>query len=197
MADNILDSLDYYSLLDAALKNKTDAVLSNGKPEHARFIIQRFLEHAKGTVRLFSGELKRKFDDVQIYESATIINAARGFLAHDDTRLAILLQKNIDAEGGDAKIHPLIHALHATAQWGDLKGKLEVRRVSAEDWQWLCDAGFSYHWMVMDTDAYRLETECEKAKASVNFGDQKMAEGLARLFDRLFDSGDSIFPLPA
>lgn len=189
MADSILDSLDYYSLLDAALENKTDAVLSNGRPEHARFIIQRFLEHAKGTVRLFTGQLKRTFNGVQIYEDKTIRKVAKEFLGREGTRLAILLQNDIDVEEGEAENHPLVKDILEAAQRHELKGTLEIRKASDNDVEWLCTSDFPYHWMVMDEEAYRLETECEQAKASVNFGDPKMAEALAKLFDRIFANG--------
>ena len=194
--DNILDSFDYYLLLDAALEQKIDAVLSNGKPEHARFIIQRFLEHADTTVRLVSGKLTKVFDGVNVYGHEKIKEAAKKFLRREGTQLSILLQEGIDAEGENAENHPLVQEIRALEQRHELEGKLEIRKASDEDVANYLESEFPYHWMVMDKDAYRLETDCEQAKASVNFGDPRMAEGLAEFFDRMFDRGTLLISLP-
>lgn len=197
MANDILDSFDYYAILDVALENKIDAILRNGRPEHARFIIQRFLERADTTVRLLSGKLSKVFEGVNVYGHEDIKESAKGFLRRDGTQLNILLQEEIDGGAGNIENHPLVQELRALEKRHELKGKLDIRRASEEDVKRYLESDFPYHWMVMDESAYRLETDCQQAKASVNFGDPRMAKGLAEFFDRIFENGTRLIHLPA
>ena len=50
----------------------------------------------------------------------------------------------------------------------------------------------------MDNHAYRLETDIKKARAYVNFADEKTATALATIFDRLlYPNGTKLINISA
>lgn len=178
------DERKYFEIIDQACLSKKDALLSNGRPEHAVYIIHKFLENAQQKVRLFSGQLLCTLEDVSVYGNPYIIEAAKAFLREPRTTLSVILEKEIDvAPEKSPQDHPLIQAVVAAKEEEAIQGSLKVYRVLEEFSKILKESNFAYHWMVMDEQAYRLENDTEKATAFVNFGDTVKATRLGNLFD--------------
>lgn len=172
----------YFDHVDQALEAHENVIISNGKPEHAVFLIHRFLSNAKAVVRLFSGKLSQTYGNVQIYGNAHVSDAASKALG-EGVDIRIVLEDSIDAEHEEAENHPLVRLAREMDAAGTLKGSLRIYKASAKAHEFLDD--FRYHWMTMDDRAYRLETEPEKAKAHVNFGDSDMVSSLSDIFDNV------------
>lgn len=48
---------EYGALIDAALGEKSDVIISNGKPENVRYLLTKFLENANKSVFIYSPQL--------------------------------------------------------------------------------------------------------------------------------------------
>ena len=180
------DAKTYFGIIDKACAEKKDALLSNGQPAHAVYIIRKFLENARQSVRLFTGQLLCALEDVPVYQNMHIIKAARTFLGKSGTTLSVILEKEIDVPlGGQLQDHPLIQAVAAAKEKGEIQGSLKVYQALEEHLNILRETNFAYHWMVMDEQAYRLEKDTEKATAFVNFGDTDRAARLSSFFDSI------------
>ena len=182
----------YFDAIDAALENKDKRYISNGRPEHAAFLVHRFLKNAEQTVRIYSGSLSRSLDGVDVYGAAHIVEAAQAFLGRGG-RIQIVVQNGVDSPSGESiEAHPFLRSAEGVEQGeGKRQGSLVVKKATVSN------ALTAYHWMVMDESAYRLETDIESAKAHANFGTPKVATQLAQLFDELlYVSGETLFEWP-
>ena len=179
------DEQDYFLAVDEALADSIDRLISNGKPQHAAYLIEKFLDHAQQVVRIFSGRLARTVNGVEVYGNDKIL-AAIDKLLKKGASLHIVLQQDIDLRTGETWTdHPVAQLASRLRKKGVMNGVLDIRKASKGSLAYLKDKDFPYHWMVMDESAYRLETDTKKAKAHANFGDDEMAGKLARIFDRL------------
>ena len=178
------DQAWYFNGIDKALREGRDLNISNGKTEHAVFLIQRFLANASSVIRLLSGCLRQKSrEGVDIYSNPHVLDAAKRALG-SGVKVVVVLQAEMDAEDGQAVKHPLVRSALELQRGGGLTGALAVFRATDRSMDWLREAELQYHWMTMDDRAYRLETEIEKAKALVNFGKPKTVASLNAVFDR-------------
>lgn len=174
---------EYRTLIDRASDSKADLVISNAQPDHASYAVAKFLENAKRVVRIYSSSLQRFADvrgtTVPVFASDDVIEAARSFLARDDTVLMVLTDDDLDLDGNGE--HPLIRLATDMQQQPDgLRGTLWIAKAPP-------GAGAKYahggHWQVMDTAAYRLEHDPYSRDAHVNFGSPGVAGNLARIFN--------------
>jgi len=179
------DEREYFHAVDEALAGSIDQIISNGKPQHAAYLLEKFLAHAQQVVRIFSGRLARTVNGVEVYGNAQVLAAAERLLKQGAS-LRIVLEEGIDLRTGETVTdHPVERLACRLRNDGTMKGVLDMRQASKDSLDHLKSRDFKYHWMVMDESAYRLETDLRKAKAHANFGDGEMAGKLARIFDRL------------
>ena len=173
---------EYRLVVDEAVGNATDMPISNGRPEHAVYLMQKMLEDAKEVVRIFSGKLTREFEGVSAYGGDEILDAARAFLSRGG-KMKVLLEKPIDVDRGQNWTdHPLVKMALSVSN----SSHFEVKQVPDKELEELREAKVLYHWITVDQRAYRLELDTEKAKAIANFGNPKTARALVVLFDGLF-----------
>ena len=179
------DERRYFHYVDEALARREDKVISNGRVEHAAYIIHKFLTHAESKVRLYSGKLSRRYNGFRVFDNDHVIQAAKKFLAHPGCELMIAIESGVDVESGESVAdHPFVRAIEEAHRSGQIHGRLEIRQAPEAGKTFLQNHNFRNHWMVMDDAAYRLETNTGQAGAHVNFNDRKMARALALLFDR-------------
>ena len=188
------DARTYFGIIDQACAAKKNALLSNGQPAHAVYIIHKFLENADRNVRLYSGNLRRELGGVMVYGNPHIVDDVLTFLKNSNASLSVVLEGEIDIPPNDEPCdHPLIRAMRSAKEKGEIQGHLRVCRALEEHVKILRDSDFDYHWMVMDDQAYRLENEKDKAKAFVNFGNADKAARFGSLFDKIAEYGEVLY----
>ena len=180
----------YFGEVDRAFAASEDISISNGRPEHAIYLIHKFLTHARSVVRLFTGSLSRNHNGVVAYANPHITHAVRTFLARPASQLLVVAQKDIDVDEGESpEDHPLVLAAKEAERTGQLRGVLELSRASPDAIKALRVGNVLHHFMLMDKRAFRLETDPHQATAFVNFGDQSTVDVLTSIFDDLLCSG--------
>lgn len=173
----------YFHKVDSALERGTNLLFSNGLPEHAVYLIEKFFTNAKEEVRLFSGSLSRAIRDVEVYGNPKVAAAVEKMLS-SGVSLQVVLHNAIDVDEHESWVdHPLVRIKNRLKREGRLSGSLHIRQCSQDGIRHLEKFKFLNHWMVMDRTAYRLETDIRRARAHVNFGDREMAGILADIFD--------------
>ena len=179
----------YYEIVDQAFESEHKRLISNGQPEHAAYLVRKFFEGAERHIRLFSGHLKRNVDDVPMFSSPDIIKAAKGFLRKPGAMLDIVLAGGIDvSEGGEPEDHPLLAAIRYESNWGFLRGTLTLSMAGE------VDKGFQ-HFLLMDDRAVRVETDSEKVKAIVAFGDDALCSAAAGKFGQIVDRAQRVLAI--
>ena len=181
----------YCKVVDDMFDSAEDFAISNGKPEHAAYLIYKFLRNAKSSVSLFSGCLEQVKDGVPIYRDPHILDAARRFLRRSGSMLRIVLQNPIDAASADQ--HPLVEAIWRDSEAQQTRGTLEIRQASAGVISGLKRGEFLYHFLVMDGRAHRVETDPHKPEAFANFGDRPYSEALEDLFDGIWAASEPVW----
>ena len=173
----------YFGIVDSALEASENLAISNGKPQHAVYLLHAFLANTERTLRVHSGRLARFIDGgkVAAFEDPAVLDGAHTLLSRQGAGFQALIEA--DLEGPD---HPLVELAKDMKTKGTLRGKLEIRKASANAKKALNDANFRFHWMVMDRRAFRLETDPERGRATVNFGDIQNARALDMAFNALW-----------
>ena len=185
----------YFTTVDEAFVAKQDQVISNGKAQHAAYLIHKFLSEASQCVRLLSGNLPLVSGGTPMFSSVHIVSAAQCFLAKPGSSLKIVVEKPLEI---DPSLHPLTWGIEYLKRCGALEGTLDIRQADDASLQLLRDDGFYHHWMTMDGWAYRLETDPNKAEAIVNFGNPDFASALEVFFDDgLFEVGERLVAVAA
>ena len=171
----------YFNQIDLALEESLNLPLSNGKPAHAVYLIDMLLRNATKNIRLYSGNLRQVWDDIDVYRHEVILDAVSVLLKRG-ADLFITLEEDID--GGSVMEHPLVRSAFKWNDEGLMKGLLDIRQADQSSIAYLEERDFNHHWMVMDEQAYRLEADTGDIKAHVNFGDEVVGEALTKIFDR-------------
>ena len=178
------DERRYFRGIDQAMRNRTNVIISNGKVEHAVYLLAKFFKGTMGTIRLFSGNLRRNMNGVSVFEHDHILTSAQALLKRG-CEIRVVIEDDLDAPDGVPGNHPLAAMSSELAQSGQMKGRLRIRAANETGIAFLKDNDFLHHWQVMDKQAYRLETKDDGVvvKAHVNFGDADTADALAHIFD--------------
>ena len=73
----------YFKLIDKAIEHPEDNVISNGKPAHAVYLLNKFFETAKHSIKIYTGNLARTFDGVMAYADPQMAKSAVKFLSQE------------------------------------------------------------------------------------------------------------------
>lgn len=182
----------YFDYVDWMILTNRDEWMSNAKPEHAVYIMQKFFENATERVRVFTGKLKQQQDDVAVWSDQGVIQAAHEFLSKARTQLLIVAdERKIDAEYPN--LHPFLHTLR---KFAGQSNKMQIRSANKVSIDFLDKHDLRKHFMLMDNRGIRLETNQEKTKAHVNFNNKRtVEEQYSWIFDDvLFSVGHPLFP---
>lgn len=136
---------------------------------------------------MVSGALPAMFSDFHM------IAAVMNFMERPGTALRILVQGGLEAGGGLVR-HPMVRAVEALRERGEMMGSPTVQLLSDAWWTSMRKRGMPWHWATMDVAAYRLKLDVDKPGAIANFGDPAFAQGLADAFDAIAAdrSGNSV-----
>lgn len=179
----------YFDMIDRAVANNDERVISNGKPAHAVYIMCKFLELAKDRVIINTGKLRRRFNGVLAYEEPGLITRAINFLRRGG-HLDILIVDELDIDPEQSiTTHPLLKALSET----DIgSGKVNVHRLDGD-----MTGTDAYHFIVVDGRYVRLEVKPEEAEAYVRLHDPETGSLLTRIFGDRVLLGTKLLSIPA
>ncbi|MDE0002521.1 MAG: hypothetical protein OXQ29_07490 [Rhodospirillaceae bacterium] len=176
----------YFRLIDDALKYKANRKIKNTKPAHTVYILNKFFSCARREVRIYTGRLSRSIGALRAYADPDIVGSAIEFLRREDSRLSIVILGEPDVEPGQPiGSHPLLVAI---SQADGIRGSVRVARGDPSEWK-----EFPYHFMIMDSEAVRIEFDGNCTDAAARFGDAHFTARLVRVFDELERSGTPLF----
>ena len=175
----------YFAMVDSACENHENSVISNGKAVHAIYLLYKLIANAKSEIRVLTGKLAPTLDDgrYHAYSDPKIIEAAAEFAANGGV-LRILFA---DGSEEDRNTHPFIRNVFERVP----NAKLELGMPDNDVW-----GESDPHFITMDEEAYRFETNTMTKQALANFGDKELSRELTKLFDVLWEGGTKI-PLTA
>ena len=150
----------------------------NASVEHASVVIENLFAEARRKVDVLSGSF-----NVRVYGRASVVEEAKLFLASSvNNRLRIILEE--DSPEARA-IHPFFKACSELP-------RVELR-VAPQDVQEL----YGFHFVLMDDDSYRFESDKTKASAVAAFGHQQGAENLDAIYESLWEKCNPVEVIPA
>lgn len=155
------------------LASKRDgSPIFNSSLSHAAVLAEAMFEFGHKEVCIFSGKL-----NANVYGTPEIINRARLFLADPITKIRVIVE-NPDAI--DKRDHPFVAAF-------DGRDDVEIRALEAD-----VAKQTPYHYVVMDSDSYRFESDKTEPVAIAAFGDTKGGKNLQAVFDNLWNSSTKL-----
>jgi len=183
----------YCDLVDEILLNRTDKEISNGKPEHAVYLMSKLFGLATTKIRLYSDHLKHAVpviggidgDVIDLYGEKEVIKNAIEFLKSPSASLEIVIENDI----ANLEQHQLVKTIKKAKEQGLIQGKFEIKKINQSGLKWLKDNDFLNHFLVADDHAYRIEIDDNpmnyQARANFNSNSTGYASGLLGLFDSL------------
>ena len=169
----------YFEMIDRAADAAQDRVISNGRAQHAVYLIRKFFDTAERNVRVYSGKLARDLNGVLAFGDPAVCNAAVDFLSRNEkNRLGIVVEEPINWR------HPLLTAVHEAG----LSKQVSLSGLQSEPI-------IAFHFLLRDDAAFRVEVDKDKAEALVNFNDEDFGGTLKDIFDLVVR--DRSTPLPA
>lgn len=191
---------EFAKYVDMAMQGRGGLAFRNDSTFHAVYLIYKFFMGAEKDVRIFSGELRCRAPegspdaDMKIYEDRHVIGAVGAFLSDEGTSLRIVVEKE---PPGGIKRHPLVRKLAELGDANELRGSCEIAYLPKDGGQREVADGPAgrevngkssrQHMIIMDREAYRLETNDKKAEAVVNFNDKAKVKKLIKDFNSLWD----------
>ena len=168
-----------YSQLVRSLALKRDGQpIYNASVEHASIVIKNLFANAQRRVDILSGRC-----NARVYGRGTVVEEASLFLAMSArNRVRIILEEDSPE---DRAIHPLFKAF-ADFRSVDL-------RIAPQTVQDL----YEFHFVLMDDDSYRFESDKTKASAVAAFGHRKGAKNLDRIYEYLWKQCEPVSIIPA
>lgn len=191
----------YCETVDRLIQDKSNSLISNRMPEHAVYLIAALIGMANNDVRLYSDRLKHTVSKadrndggskIDLYGHEEVISRVINLLVREGSKISIVVENSIK----DVTGHPLVEAVTKCQRDGDIRGSFEIRKISAENLEWLKENKFPQHFIVSDSVAYRLEKDenQDSYSASANFNDTDYAGKLSDLFDAVhWDSAEQLF----
>ena len=177
---------EYFKLIDDALKHRANRKIKNTKPAHTVYILNKFFSCARKDVRIYTGRLSRSIGSRLAYADPDIVESAVEFLHRKGSRLSIVILGEPDVDAGQPiGAHPLLAAI---SQADGIRGSVRVARGDPGEWK-----DFPYHYMIMDSEAVRIEFDGDCTDAAVRSGDAHFTGRLARIFDEAARSGRVLF----
>lgn len=172
-------SLDEYRQLVRSIASKRDSQpIYNASVEHASIVIENLFAKAKRRVDVLSGNFNPR-----VYGRTAVVEEAKLFLASSvNNKLRVILEEDSPE---DRAIHPFFQ-MCADSRSVQL-------RIASQDVQDL----YGFHFVLMDNDSYRFESDKTKASAVAAFGHRKGAENLSGIYEYLWNQCEPVDITPA
>ena len=138
----------------------------NASTDHASIIVETMFAHANEGVCIYSGGM-----NARVYGREEVVTQAKLFLSNPTHFAKIILES---PETVDFREHPFFKAVCEN-------NNVTVRVISSE-----LSKMIKFHFLLMDNDSYRFETDKTTHVAVAAFGDAKGAREMATLFETLW-----------
>lgn len=140
----------------------------NASVEHAAIVVKNLFSQARKSVDILSG-----FCNARVYGRMAVGEEARLFLALSaGNRLRVILEQDSPE---DREINPFFKACSEFPN-------VELR-IASQNVQDL----YGFHFVLMDDDSYRFESDKTKPAAVAAFGDREGAKNLGGIYEGLWD----------
>lgn len=171
-------TMDEYSQLVRALALKRDGQpLYNASIDHASVVIENLFKSARRKIDILSGDLNPR-----VYGRNEVVQEAMLFLiSNPEHRIRVLLEKDL-AEA--RKLHPFFKMFSEFAN-------VELRIAPSE-----LQEMYTFHFVVVDKDCYRFESNKNLPAATAAFGDSDGARNLSGIYERLWNGSEPASMIP-
>lgn len=156
---------NFEALVLSYAKAKAALRFSNSGPEHAAVVIEALLKNAQKSISLYSGNFNEKF-----YLESGVASAFNASIQRLSGKCQILVDDDSDLTSNKAAL-----ALVSTAG-----SKIEFYKRTPKS-----PDRINNHFMVVDNQAYRFETDDVEKKATCNFYEPEIAIGLTQRFEAM------------
>ena len=177
-AAKIYMNLTEYRQFVRSLASKRDGEpIYNASVEHASVVVESLFANADSQVDVLSGVF-----NARVYGRDPVIEEAKLFLGSSaKNRLRIILEEDSPE---DRTIHPFFKACSELPN-------IELRIVP-QDLQEL----YGFHFVLVDDDSYRFESDKTKPSAVAAFGHKEGAANLASIYQDLWDQCEAVDIIP-
>ena len=167
-------TLDEYRHFVGSLAHRRDGKpFFNASIEHASVVIETLFANAGKKVDVLTGNFNPR-----VYGRDTVIMEAKLFLASSwSNKIRILLEED---DPQIRKIHPFFVEFATNPN-------IEVRLAPSE-----VQDLYGFHFVVVDDDCYRFESDKSKPAAVAAFGDSRGARNLNDIYSQLWDRSNPI-----
>ena len=180
----------YCEMVDKYSQKRTNSYISNGKPEHAIYLISKLFGMAEKHIRIYSDKLKDKLlssersdhgDSLDFYGNDELLKKLLPFFSTSGTKLDIVVEKDIE----NIESHSLLAMIKDMKSSGNFKTEVTLKKLDKEGLDILADIDFQNHFIVSDCEAFRLEIDHEPLnyQARANFGDIEISRKLVSIFE--------------
>ena len=163
---------DYRERVESLARERDGRPVFNGSLDHAEIIVETMFSHARNHVSILTGKL-----NARVYGTDEVREQARLFLADADHSVHVLME---DSDPADIKDHPFIEEFS--------KYTNVTFKVVPKDVQDIYD----FHFLVMDDDSYRFESDKKSPTAIAAFGEKEGATNICNIFNQLWETGEPL-----
>lgn len=162
----------YKERVERLARERSGEPIYNGTIEHASIIIEVMFASANRSIDLLTGKL-----NARVYGTQEVVESAALCFADMTRHMRVLIEQPDEKELAE---NPLYLSLSNNEN-------VEFRAVPRE----VHDI-YDFHFLVMDNDSYRFESDKKKASAVAAFGDAEGAANITRIFESLWGVGQPI-----
>lgn len=172
-------NLPEYREFVRSLASKRDGEpIYNASVMHASIVIESLFANAERRVDVLSGIL-----NARVYGRESVIEEAKLFLALSaKNKLRIILEQDSPE---DRTIHPFFKA---SASMPNIELRVAPQKVQDT---------YGFHFVLVDNDSYRFESDKSKPSAIAAFGHKEGAENLNEIYEYLWGQCERVDVTPA
>ena len=168
---------EYSQLVRTRALERDGQPLYNASVDSASVVIENLFKSANRKIDILSGDLNPR-----VYGRSEVVEEAMLFLiSNPEHRIRVLLEKDLAAV---RKLHPFFKMFSEF-------GNVELRIAPSE-----LQKKYTFHFVVVDKDCYRFESNKELPAATVAFGDLAGAGNLSGIYDRLWNQSVPAHMIP-
>lgn len=178
---------EYRRTVEAYAAQHENYLFHNEGNEHALIIFENIFKNANKTIRIAANNLCNS----EVVDRAEYIDPLIKFLDNGGV-LKNLLKDAPNVDNDELrKTNSLYRALYNHEAYKN--GNVQFKSGNGKCFH--NSDGKEVHFCTADGHMYRLENDIENRKALCNFGDSNKTKELDNVFDRVFDSINSVVPL--